>query len=131
MLNYLRDNKLAEKLDKNNIVTLKTAWSDVGGVNSTDNAAYLADLAEAFYDKMVWLINENLTQTETDPDEEQKTEIVQVQLNIDSSSYTCSYGNVNRFSFRTFTNSFLIRFIWFKFYINKIMERSLYIYLPL
>ena len=82
MLNYLRDKKIAGKLDKNNIVTLKTTWSDFGGVNSTDNAAYLEDLAEAFYDKMVWLINENLEQFEADPDEEQKTEILQVSLHF-------------------------------------------------
>ena len=80
MLNYLRDRKLTEKLDKNNIVRLKTTWTDVGGLNATDNAEYLADLAEAFYDKMVWLINENLNQSHSDPDEEQKTEIIQVQF---------------------------------------------------
>ena len=77
MLNYLRDRKLPEKLQKNNIIHLKTTWSDVGGINAEDNAAYLDELGEAFYDKMVWLIDENLSQLESGQDEDQKSEVIQ------------------------------------------------------
>ena len=77
MLNYLRDRKLAEKLNKSNIVRLKTSWSDIGGINSADNAAYLEELGEVFYDKLAWLIEENLSQVENGQGEEQKTEIIQ------------------------------------------------------
>ena len=77
MLNYLRDRKLTEKLNKNNIVHLKTTWSDVGGINATDNAAYLDELGQAFYEQMVWSIDENLNQLESGQDEDQKNEIIQ------------------------------------------------------
>lgn len=77
MLSCLRDRKLTEKLSKANIVRLKTNWTDVGGINTTDNAAYLEELGEAFYNKMTWLIEENLNHMDGGHDEEQKTEIIQ------------------------------------------------------
>lgn len=68
-LTILRDQEIPKRLNKENIVKLKTTWSEHGGINATDSKEYLLQLCEAFYNKMVWLIDKNLHEKYVEEDE--------------------------------------------------------------
>lgn len=71
-LKLLRDNDIPQKLNKDNIIRLSTQWSDSGGINLADNNEYLEKLARTFYDKMIWLIDSNLEETNLNEDDQTK-----------------------------------------------------------
>ncbi|WAQ98657.1 NWD2-like protein [Mya arenaria] len=68
-LKRLRNYMIPKLLNKENIVKLTTKWSDKGGINVVDNKDYLQRLGEAFYTKMVWLIDRNLNDKTIEEDE--------------------------------------------------------------
>ncbi|KAL3867039.1 hypothetical protein ACJMK2_044276 [Sinanodonta woodiana] len=61
LLSYLRDKKIPEVLDKQNIVRLSTKWSEKDGINKDDNKEYIAEFMDSFFQKMCWLIDKNLS----------------------------------------------------------------------
>lgn len=69
-LETLRDNDIPKKLNKENIVKLSTTWSNKGGINSTHNAQYLNKISQTFYERMTWLIDQNLSDKEIEEDEQ-------------------------------------------------------------
>ena len=71
-LKLLRENIIPQKLNKENIVRLSTHWSDSSGISASDNSDYLDNLAQAFYDKMTWLIDSNLEEKSLNEDEQIK-----------------------------------------------------------
>lgn len=69
-LETLRDKDIHNKLSKENIVKLSTTWSNKGGINSTHNAQYLSKISQTFYERMTWLIDQNLSDKEIEEDEQ-------------------------------------------------------------
>lgn len=69
-LQILRDMDIPDKLNKENIVRLHTTWSNKGGINSYHNAEYLNKLSQAFYEKITWLIDKNLSNKSVGEDEQ-------------------------------------------------------------
>ena len=69
-LQLLSDVEIPKKLKKENIVKLKTTWANKGGINTYTNADYLNKLAQAFYDRVTWLVDENLASKDLEEDEQ-------------------------------------------------------------
>lgn len=57
-------------MNKENIVRLKTTWGSKGGINSTHNSDYLNKMAQAFYERITWLIDENLASSDLHENEQ-------------------------------------------------------------